>query len=78
MPVTDEQMLTLERRVTVLEREVEGEKTVTRQILKLGHDNAENIANVYSVVRQLQVEALRLRADLPEIVATAVGFALRK
>jgi hypothetical protein len=68
----------LEQRVRYLEGEVAGENTVTRKILELCQNNARDIADVRNTVRSTEVEILKLRADLPDLIAKSVGIALRK
>ena len=62
--VDDQRLRNLEDRVTVLEREVEGEKTVTRQILQLAQDNAKDIADVRGVLRGLSNDVRGVVADI--------------
>jgi acyl carrier protein phosphodiesterase len=81
----------LEDRMSELEDEVKGEKTVTRQILQLVKDNQNGIADLNEKFDGLRSEfdglrsefdGLRsdfdgLRSDMPDIIAKAVSSVLR-
>jgi tetrahydromethanopterin S-methyltransferase subunit G len=65
----------LKTRVDVVEREVEGEKTVTRHILEQTRRNGDDLAAVKSRLDRhdqrfdnLERQMDRLRKDLPKIV----------
>jgi len=89
MTVTREEF---EARVGVLEREVEGEKMVTRYILEQSRRNGDDLAAVKSRLDRVEtrldrveqkVDALggafdSLRRDLPKIVAETVREVLRE
>ena len=82
----------LERRVTTLEQEVEGEKLVTRHILEQTRRNADDLAVIKARLvahdrrfdshdarfDRLEAEIRGLRADLPKIVAETLREVLRE
>jgi tetrahydromethanopterin S-methyltransferase subunit G len=72
-------------RVSVLEREVEGEKMVTRYILEQTRRNGDDLGAVKSRLDRLETRLDRveqkvdaLRRDLPQIVGDTVREALRE
>jgi len=89
--VTREEFYHLKTRVDVVEREVEGEKTVTRHILEQTRRNGDDLAAVKSrldrhdqrfdnlehEVRGLRTDLHGLRSDLPTIVGEVVRDVLR-
>lgn len=90
--VTRGEFQELEARVSVVEGEVEGEKTVSRYILEQTRRNGDDLAavktrldrlesrldGVESEVRHLRDEGLQLRRDLPAIVGKTMREVLRE
>jgi hypothetical protein len=75
----------LRRRVTLIEQDAEGEKRVSRHILRKVTDNEKlildvrtEVGDVKKEVSELRSEMALLRADLPSIIATVVGALLRE
>jgi seryl-tRNA synthetase len=82
----------LRRRVTLIEQGAEGEKRVSRHILRKITDNErlildvrgevgdvkKEVGDVKKEVSELRSEIALLRADLPFIIATVVGSLLRE
>lgn len=90
--VTRSEFQELEARVSVVEGEVEGEKTVSRYILEQTRRNGDDLAavktrldriesqldGVESEVRHLRDEGRQLRRDLPAIVGKTIREVLRE
>jgi hypothetical protein len=83
--VTREEHVQLVSRVDVLEREVEGEKMVTRHILEQTRRNSDDLAaiktrldRVEGKVDGLQTTLHGLMRDLPGLISEAVREALPK
>jgi len=90
--VSREDFNLLEARVSVVEREVNGEKTVSRYILEQTRRNGDDIAGiktrldrvesdlseVKSDVKGVKFELAALRKDLPGIVADTMREVLRE
>jgi tetrahydromethanopterin S-methyltransferase subunit G len=90
--VTRGEFQELEARVSVVEGEVEGEKTVSRYILEQTRRNGDDLAavktrldrlesrldGVESEVRHLREEGRQLRRDLPAIVGKTMREVLRE
>lgn len=83
--VTRDEFEQLKTRVHIVEREVEGEKMVTRHILEQTRRNGDDLAAIKS--RQdrhdqrfdnLESEVRSLRNDLPTIVGEVVREVLRE
>jgi uncharacterized protein YoxC len=75
----------IRRRVTLLEEDAKGEKTVSRHILRKVnqmHDDLlglrDEVIGVKKDVSSLREELVLLRADLPSIIANVVGALLRE
>jgi hypothetical protein len=68
----------LARRVSLVENEVEGEKRVSRHILRKATENETLLLDVKASVSRLEDELTLLRADLPGLISTAVGALLRE
>lgn len=82
----------LERRVTALEQEVEGEKVVSRYVLEQTRRNSDDLAAVLSRLSRiearldrhdarfdrLEAELRSLRADLPRMIADTMREVLRE
>ncbi|HLQ91375.1 MAG TPA: hypothetical protein VK148_15220 [Xanthobacteraceae bacterium] len=69
----------LETRVDILEREVDGEKMVTRHILEQARRNSDDLAAIKSRLDRVEgkVDGIdqrlgALERDLPQIVATSL------
>ena len=87
MPIelTRDEFQQLEGRVTIVEREVEGEKMVTRHILEQTRRNSDDLAaiktrldRVESKVDGLDRKVESLFGSLPTIVGQVVREALRE
>jgi hypothetical protein len=68
----------LRRRVSLAEQEIEGEKRVSRHILRKVSENESSLAELKKEVSELRDEVILLRADLPGIIANVVGSLLRE
>ena len=68
----------LRRRVTLLETEAEGERRVSRHILRKVTENENLLLEVKKEVTEIRNELTLLRADLPSMMATVVGALLRE
>jgi uncharacterized protein YoxC len=92
MDVTREEFDHLKARVDVVEREVEGEKTVTRHILEQTRRNGDDLASVKSRLDRhdqrfdglerrfddLERQVGSLRKDIPTIVGEVMRDVLRE
>jgi tetrahydromethanopterin S-methyltransferase subunit G len=90
--VTRSEFQELEARVSVVEGEVEGEKTVSRYVLEQTRRNGDDLAavktrldrlesrldGVESEVRHLREEGRQLRRDLPDIIGGTMREVLRE
>lgn len=90
--VTRSEFQELEARVSVVEGEVEGEKTVSRYVLEQTRRNGDDLAavktrldrlesrldGVESEVRHLREEGRQLRRDLPAIIGGTMREVLRE
>lgn len=90
--VSREDFSLLEARVSVVEREVNGEKTVSRYILEQTRRNGDDIAGIKSRLDRLEIdltevkgdvkglkyELASLRKDLPGIVAGTMREVLKE
>jgi len=87
--VTREEFQHLETRVSIVEREVEGEKLVTRHILEQTRRNGDDLAAIKSHLERVderfdglerRVDGLErnLRHDLPKIVGEVMREVLRE
>jgi hypothetical protein len=61
----------IRRRVTLIEEDAAGEKTVSRHILRKVTENEKSLVELHN-------EVALLRADLPGIIANVVGALLRE
>jgi hypothetical protein len=61
----------IRRRVTLIEEDAKGEKTVSRHILRKVTENEKSLVELHN-------EVALLRADLPGIIANVVGALLRE
>ncbi len=75
----------IRRRVTLVEKEAEGEKTVSRHIFRkvteLQSDVSQvqkDILDIKKDISALRDEVVLLRGDLPGIIASVVGALLRE
>ena len=75
----------IRRRVTLIEKEVEGEKSVSRHILKKANENEgllldlnKTVLDLSKKVANIEDQLTLLRADLPGIIAEVVGALLRE
>ena len=68
----------LTRRVSLLEGEVDGEKRVSRHILRKVSENESTLLDLKREVSELRNDITLLRADLPGIIASVVGALLRE
>ncbi len=68
----------ISRRVTLAEKEIEGEKTVSRHILRKVTENENALAELNKKVTNIENNLALLRADLPGIIADVVGALLRE
>lgn len=75
----------LERRVSAVEQEVEGEKLVTRHVLEQTRRNSDDLASIKARQNahdarfdRLEAELRNLRRDLPGIVAETMREVLRE
>jgi uncharacterized protein YoxC len=83
--VTRDEFQQLEGRVTIVEREVEGEKMVTRHILEQTRRNSDDLAAIKTRLDRVEskVDGLDRKVDslvnnLPAIVGQVVRDALRE
>lgn len=84
--VTRDELIRLENRVTAVEQEVDGEKTLSRFILNQSRLNGDDLAVVKTQLDRVEAELVSLRSEfsslrtevsslkreLPTIVSTAV------
>jgi chromosome segregation ATPase len=68
----------LRRRISLAEQEIEGEKRVSRHILRKVTENENSLAGLRKEVSALRDEVILLRADLPAIISNVVGALLRE
>jgi hypothetical protein len=68
----------IRRRVTLIEKEVEGEKGVSRHILKKVNENEGLLLDLSKKVANIEDQLTLLRADMPGIIAQVVGALLRE
>jgi archaellum component FlaC len=68
----------IRRRMTLAEKEIEGEKTVSRHILRKVNEMQTDLLDLKKNVEQVREEVVLLRADLPGIIADVVGALLRE
>ncbi len=68
----------IRRRVTLLEKEVEGEKTVSRHILNKVNENENLLLDLSKRAANIEDRLALLRADMPSIIAEVVGALLRE
>jgi hypothetical protein len=68
----------IQRRIALLESEVEGENKVSRHILRKVSDNEALLLEMKRDLGALRDELVLLRADMPGIIAGAVGALLRE
>ena len=84
----DTEITKLNQRVALIEQDVEGERGVSRHILRklteteaamLGHrgETAEMRKSLSERLTAVENQLVTLRADLPRIIADAVGAVLR-
>jgi hypothetical protein len=77
--MADEQELsTLNRRVTLVESDVEGERAVSRHILRKVTDNENAILELSKAVSRVEENLALLRADIPRTIATTVAAVMRE
>ena len=67
----------LRRRITLLEEDAKSEKLVTRHILRKVTENETILLDVKKQVTELRNDVALLRADMPGIIASAIGALLR-
>ena len=68
----------IRRRVTLLEKEVEGEKTVSRHILNKVNETENLLLDLSKRAANIEDRLALLRADMPSIIAEVVGALLRE
>jgi hypothetical protein len=68
----------IRRRVTLIEKEIEGKKAVSRHILKKVNENEGLLLDLSKRATNIEDRLALLRADLPGIIAGAVGALLRE
>jgi hypothetical protein len=68
----------IRRHVTLLEEDANGEKAVSRHILRKVNELQDGLSKVEKDVSALREEFVLLRADLPGIIANVVGALLRE
>ncbi len=68
----------IRRRVTLTEKEIEGEKTVSRHILRKVTENETALTELNKKTTNIENTLTVLRADLPGIIADVVGALLRE
>ena len=68
----------LRRRLAVLEKEVEGERTVSRHMLRKLNDMDDKLTSVAKSVDRIEEGLALLRADIPKIIADVVGAIMRE
>jgi len=83
--MADQDLSELSRRVAIIEQEIEGEKRVTRHILRKVTENEASLLDVRAELghmrkdlSELRNEVALLRADLPGIISAVVGALLRE
>lgn len=69
--MNDPDLETVNRRLSLLEQDAEGEKLVSRRLLR-------KLTGVEKELSELRAEVVALRADLPGIIAGAVMPLLRE
>ena len=68
----------LRRRLAVLEKEVDGERAVSRHMLRKLNDVDDKLTGVAKAVDRVEESVALLRADLPKIIADVVGAVMRE
>jgi hypothetical protein len=75
----------LRRRISLAEQEIEGEKRVSRHILRKATENEailfdikKEVIDLKKEVNEVRNEITLLRADLPAIISNVVGALLRE
>jgi hypothetical protein len=66
------------RRLTLLEQDAEGEKTVSRHILKKTVENEKLLLDLNKRVGNIEDQLVLLRADMPRMIGDIVGTILRE
>ena len=80
-----DELADLRRRVALVEKDVEGERTVSRHILRKVTeiesallDLRADMAGMRKDLNSVENQLVTLRADLPRIIAEAVGAVMRE
>jgi hypothetical protein len=68
----------LRRRLSLLEQDFEGERNVSRYLVRRLNDMDDKLAGVAKAVDRLEQSVTLLRADLPRIIAEVVGAVMRE
>jgi uncharacterized protein YoxC len=68
----------LRRRLALLEKDVDGERAVSRHMLRKMNDIDDKLTSVAKAVDRVEETVALLRADLPRIVADVVGAVMRE
>jgi hypothetical protein len=68
----------LRRRLALLEKDFEGERSVSRHMLRKLNDVDDKLTSVAKAVDRIEESMALLRADLPRIVAEVVGAVMRE
>lgn len=68
----------IRRRVTFIEKEIDGEKSVSRHILKKANENENLLLDLSKKIANIEDQLALLRADMPGIIAEVVGALLRE
>lgn len=68
----------LRRRLSLLEQDFEGERNVSRYLVRRLNDMDDKLASVAKAVDRLEQSVTLLRADLPRIIAEVVGAVMRE
>lgn len=76
--MTDNDLTELRRRVSLIKQDIEGEKRVTRHILRKVTENEAISLDLKKEVGELRTEITLLRAVLPGIISGVVGALLRE
>jgi hypothetical protein len=68
----------LRRRLALLEKDVDGERNVSRYMLRKLNDVDDKLTSLAKSVDRVEESVALLRADLPKIIADVVGAVMRE
>ena len=68
----------LRRRLAPLEKDVDGERNVSRYMLRKLNDMDDKLTSVAKSVDRIEENEALMRADLPKIIAEVVGAVMRE